>query len=173
MTLMRQLPDECVDLVVTSPPYNMGRGYGDHARRWNGYHGYGDDLPYEAYVAWQRECISEMLRVLTPAGAIFYNHAGHIQNGIWQSPMQDILREFPVRQPIIWKRSGGTNHNRGYFLRTTEFIYLVARPQFQLVSGHQATDVWKSGRRRRAGYGTTPRSRPDCPRRRYGQRLPR
>jgi len=55
----------------------------------------------------------------------------------------DILEGFPVRQCIIWKRSGGINFNPGYFLPTYEVIYLIAKPAFKLAQGANVIgDVW-------------------------------
>ena len=62
--------------------------------------------PHEEYVEWQRECLRAMLRVLTPDGAIFYNHKWRVQRGLLQD-RSDIMDGFPVRQIIIWQRSGG------------------------------------------------------------------
>ena len=34
------------------------------------------------YVAWQRLCLGEMMRLLRQDGAIFYNHKWRVQNGL-------------------------------------------------------------------------------------------
>lgn len=157
LELMRQLPDESVDLVVTSPPYNLLTSTGGGMRstrrlsdtRWHntplsyGYDGYGDAMPESDYIEWQRECLTEMMRLLSPAGAIFYNHKWRVQNGLLQD-RADIVDGFPVRQIIIWHRSGGFNHNRGYFLPTYEVIYLIAKDRFRLRDRATAFgDVWR------------------------------
>src|SRR5260364_404403 len=78
---------------------------------------------YGEYVAWQRACLIEMLRLLPEHGAIFYNHKWRVQDGLLQD-RHDIVGQFPVRQIIIWRRKGGINFNAGYFLPTYEVIYL-------------------------------------------------
>ncbi len=85
----------------------------------NGYATYDDNMPYEAYIRWQRECLSEMLRLIPDNGAIFYNHKWRVQNGLIQD-RREIIDGFPVRQIIIWKRKGGINFNAGYFLPHTK-----------------------------------------------------
>ena len=83
------------------------------------------------------------MRVLRNDGAIFYNHKWRVQNGLLQD-RQDIVHNFPVRQIIIWQRSGGINFNPGYFLPTYEVIYLIAKPQFKLTPKSNAYgDIWK------------------------------
>ena len=154
LSAMRRMPDASVNLVVTSPPYNLLNSSGNGMKNGNGgkwagnalmqgYAGHSDALPHDAYVEWQRECLREMLRVLTPDGAIFYNHKWRVQKGLLQD-RADIMEGFPVRQIIIWQRSGGFNHNPGYFLPTYEVIYLLAKPEFRLApKAGGIGDVWR------------------------------
>ena len=152
--VMKSLPSESIDVVVTSPPYNLknstGNGMKDgrggkwaNASLMQGYSDHPDDLPHEDYVAWQRESLKEMYRLIKPDGAIFYNHKWRVQAGLLQD-RADIVEGFPVRQIIIWRRSGGINFNPGYFLPTFEVIYLIAKPKFKLTPKANAHgDVWE------------------------------
>lgn len=154
VSIMRKMPDESIGLIVTSPPYNLKNSTGNGMKdgrggKWssaaliNGYADWGDDMPHDEYVLWQRECLSEMYRLLTNDGAIFYNHKWRVQNGLLQD-RQDIVKDFPVRQIIIWRRKGGINFNSGYFLPTYEVIYLIAKPEFKLAPKANAVgDVWE------------------------------
>lgn len=157
-SVMQRLPDESIDLIVTSPPYNLRNSSGNGMKdgrggKWSnaallkGYEHaeYKDDLPHEEYVAWQRDCLSQMMRILKPNGAIFYNHKWRVQHGLLQD-RADIVQGFPVRQIIIWKRKGGINFNKGYFLPTYEVIYLIAKPAFVLSKGANSFgDIWEFG----------------------------
>ena len=146
LDLLAQLPNESVDLVVTSPPYNL-RG-GGRCRGWPGYDGYGDDLPHDEYVAWQQECLREIHRIIKPTGAIFYNHAPRIHQGVqWRH--EDILEPFDVRQTVIWHRAGGTNHNPHYITPSYEYIYVMAKPGFRVAPDWTMGDVWKMGQEKR------------------------
>lgn len=154
LTVMRQLPAETIDLIVTSPPYNLRNSSGNGMKngsggKWskaellNGYDLSNDSMPYNEYVSWQRECLSEMMRVLRPDGAIFYNHKWRVQKGLLQD-RQEIVAGFPVRQIIIWRRKGGINFNPGYFLPTYEVIYMIAKSKFKLVpKANSYGDVWE------------------------------
>jgi modification methylase len=109
----------------------------------SGYAKCDDCMPHSEYVAWQRQCIEEMLRVTKDTGAVFYNHKWRVQAGLLQD-RQDIVSGFPVRQIIIWKRSGGINFNPGYFLPTYEVVYLIAKKRFKLAPKANAYgDVWE------------------------------
>lgn len=154
LDVMKAIPDSSIDLVVTSPPYNLrnstGNGLKDgrggkwrNAELLNGYANHTDNMPHEQYVAWQRKCLAEMVRVIPDDGAVFYNHKWRVQDGLLQD-RQDIVNGFPVRQIIIWRRKGGINFNPGYFLPTYEVIYLIAKPKFKLAQkANVYGDVWE------------------------------
>lgn len=155
LSLMQTLPSKSVDLCITSPPYNLKNSTGNGMKantktgKWagaalqNGYSHYNDCMPHKEYADWQHNCLKEMFRLLKDDGAIFYNHKWRVQDGLLQD-RQDIIRDLPVRQIIIWKRKGGINFNPGYFLPTYEVIYLIAKPDFKLKPKANAYgDVWE------------------------------
>lgn len=154
LEVMKQLPDGSIDLIITSPPYNLKNSTGNGMKdgrggKWKnaalikGYSNYSDCMPHDKYVQWQRDCLSEMLRIIPENGAIFYNHKWRVQNGLLQD-RQDIISGFPVRQIIIWRRKGGINFNQGYFLPTYEVIYLIAKSNFKLLPKANAVgDIWE------------------------------
>lgn len=154
--VMDEMPKQSVNLIATSPPYNIKNSTGNGLKdgrggKWanseliNGYNGHDDNMPHEDYVAWQRKCLDSMMRVLKDNGAIFYNHKWRVQGGLLQD-RADIVAGFPVRQVIIWQRKGGINFNPGYFLPTYEVIYLIAKPKFRLAPKANALgDVWQIG----------------------------
>ena len=149
LAVMAEMPDASVDLIITSPPYNAlntpGGGWwdktGKYYRRRSDqpgndaplYDRHDDAMPVDDYIQWQRDCVSEMLRLLTDDGALFYNHRRRVQEDIMEEHARDILEIAPafgfhVRQIIDWARSGGFNHNPGYLLPCQEQIYLLAKP---------------------------------------------
>lgn len=154
LEVMKKMPTASVDLFVTSPPYNLknstGNGMKDgrggkweNAKLKEGYANYSDNMPYDEYCDWQRQCVAEMMRIIKDDGAIFYNHKWRVQGGLWQD-RREIVSEFPVRQIIIWHRKGGINFNPGYFLPTYEVVYLICKPEFRLAQGaNRLGDVWE------------------------------
>jgi len=58
-----QLPNQRVDLIVTSPPYNLGVRY----RR------YSDREGRPSYLRWCREWAAQVQRILKPSGSFFLN----------------------------------------------------------------------------------------------------
>lgn len=150
---MRSMPRGLVELAVTSPPYNLRLSTGNGMKpsrtgKWanaalaQGYPGHDDRMPYDEYVEWQRECIRTMLDLLPNHGAIYYVQKWRVQGGRLED-RREITDGFPVRQIVIWERSGGFNHNPGYHLPSYEVIYVIAKPEFRLnETGRAMTDVW-------------------------------
>ena len=157
---MKEIPSGSVDMVFTSPPYNLGNtsggGFPKKATgKWsggalaNGYNSYNDNMPHEKYVAWQHEVLLECWRVLKDNGAIYYNHKPRVQNGELQMPLE-LNPGLPLRQIVIWERNGGINFSPSFYLPTHEWVMILAKKGFRLrdkkASG--AKDVWKIAQER-------------------------
>lgn len=60
---MAEMPDESVDVVVTSPPYNIGKDYAT----------YMDSRSQDEYLEWCDKWAAQIARVLKPTGSFFLN----------------------------------------------------------------------------------------------------
>ena len=69
LEVMRQLPDNSVDAVVTSPPYAMQR-----AKLYGG-------VPEDEYPSWTVAWMEQVRRILKPHGSVLINIREHIRNG--------------------------------------------------------------------------------------------
>lgn len=158
LSVMKDMPSKSVDLIITSPPYNMGRSRGykstnhfDNGRFKNakfksGYENHGDNLEYDDYVRWQKAVLLECWRLLSDHGAIFYNHKCRVQLGLLQTPL-DLNPGLPLRQIITWNRSTSVNLSVRFFAPFTEWIVVFAKPDFKLKSMGSSSvgDVWSFG----------------------------
>lgn len=147
---------EPVDLVLTSPPYNLGEGMEDKGglrighggSKWGagtlhkGYYNYSDDLPYPEYCKWQREILQACWDRLTPTGAIYYNHKPRLVRGELRLPF---FTELPLRQIVIWDRGGGFNYMAGAYCPHHEWVMVYAKPGFRLrdKAASGVGDVWR------------------------------
>jgi site-specific DNA-methyltransferase (adenine-specific) len=61
--VFKQMPAESVDVIVTSPPYNLGIRY----------HTYKDTLSEADYLSWTNQWVAAAARVLHPQGSLFLN----------------------------------------------------------------------------------------------------
>ncbi|MBI4494006.1 MAG: site-specific DNA-methyltransferase [Chloroflexi bacterium] len=96
-TELRFLADASVDLVVTSPPYNLDVSY----------NGYRDDLPYERYLQWVSRWASELLRVAAPGGRACINIPLDSNKGGKRAVYADYVRLFleagwAYQTSIVW-----------------------------------------------------------------------
>lgn len=154
LEVMRDMRAESVDMVFTSPPYNLlnstGNGLGSgKGSKWtnaalrDGYESHGDSMLYADYVRWQKKVLTECWRLIRPNGAIYYNHKPRVQNGELRTPL-DLNPALTVRQIVIWARAGGINFNQTFYMPAHEWIVIFAKPDFRLrdQSASGASDVW-------------------------------
>ncbi len=63
--------DYSVDLIITSPPYNLGNNHHTGNKR---HQAYSDNLPEKEYQETQIRLLDECFRVLKDDGSMIYNH---------------------------------------------------------------------------------------------------
>ena len=73
--ILKQLEDECVDLVITSPPYYQQRNYE------NGQFGIGNELTEKDYLKNLLKVFKECVRVTKKTGSIVFNLGDKYLNG--------------------------------------------------------------------------------------------
>jgi len=130
------LPAGYVDLIITSPPYNLGVGdwpMGGDGRepRENGI-GYDDSMPEALYQAWQIRVFEELYRVAKDGASFFYNHKVRNHNGEAIHPMEwvgDPRNPWVLRQEIIWDRGSTHNHSPSLFWPHDERVYWMTKGQ--------------------------------------------
>lgn len=90
---LRSLPDGCVDLVVTSPPYWKYRNYGEGQM--------GNEKTIQAYVAGQVEVLQELKRVLGPRGVIWYVVEDKVEGGEVFGIAHELIVEIKRKTGLI------------------------------------------------------------------------
>lgn len=127
LELMKELPSESIDLIITSPPYNLGKTHHTGNNRFEGYKTYEDNMPEEEYQKWQIEVLQECFRILKHDGSLFYNHKNRIRGGVQISPYEWIfLTDFTIKQEIVWF-NGSQNFDKCRFYPMTERIYWLTK----------------------------------------------
>jgi modification methylase len=128
---MQTQPDNSVDVIITSPPYNkkgLRGGVRTSTNLWNNanidYGVYDDNMPEHEYQEWQQTILNECHRILKPTGSVFYNHK--IRNWARKGyhPCEFILdTNLQFYQEIIWNRRGTVAIDKRYLFAKTERIY--------------------------------------------------
>ena len=128
---MGQLPDSCVHLMVTSPPYNVGKQYDA-------------DLSLAEYLAFLRRVWGEVFRVLVPGGRACVNIA-NLGRKPYIPLHAYILEEmlelgFQMRGEIIWNKGASASASTAWgswrsatnpTLRDLhEYILVFSKPPF-------------------------------------------
>jgi site-specific DNA-methyltransferase (adenine-specific) len=109
---MKKLTNQSIDLVVTSPPYNLGIAYSRYSDR-----GKRDD-----YLDWCYKWATELRRVLKPAGSLFLNLGASPSNPLLPHELVLRLRDlFVLQNTIHWIKAisieddAGLTTSRGHF----------------------------------------------------------
>lgn len=148
---LKELPSESVDCVVTSPPYNKG-WYGKHTpsvhdvwkQRNIEYGDFKDNLEPSEYVKQQTKLLEELVRIIKPAGSIFYNTKPVIANHRLVYPT--FVFDFNVRQQIVWDRGSTPQLAPIRWYPTTEYIFWITKgrvqPKFYRTGKHRG-EVWR------------------------------
>ena len=152
--VMKTIPDNTFDTIVTSPPYNKGywsrnrnpnTGFKTKSRRIT-YGSFDDCMEPEEYERWQKEVLNQMIRLLKPTGSIFYNHTDILREH--QTHFPSWVLDYPVKEIIIWNRKNTPKLDKSYFYPVTEWIFWIqkdkdARTYFDRSKGLFKTNVWE------------------------------
>lgn len=101
------LPNESIDLVITSPPYNIDLGKSKHNK--NGYNLYNDNKPHHVYIDWLRSVFDITYSKLKKGGRVCLN-IGDSKNGAIPTSsdviqfMSNVIGYIPMAH-IIWDKS--------------------------------------------------------------------
>ena len=94
MDLLRELPAQSMQLIITSPPYNLGKKYEKRGLLTD-------------YLVWQETVIEQCVRVLRPGGSICWQVGNFVDDGE-VVPLDIVLYPFfakhglKLRNRIVW-----------------------------------------------------------------------
>lgn len=117
LELLRSIPDESMQLIVTSPPYNLGKEYEKR-------------LELEEYIEQQEGVIGESVRALTNTGSICWQVGNYVDNGAI-IPLDSVL--YPIfaklglrmRNRIVWHFEHGLHCSRRFSGRYETIIWFT------------------------------------------------
>lgn len=88
---MSKLPNNCIDCIITSPPYNFGIDYGNY---------YSDTNTWDSYFNTMGNIIKEMYRVLTTGGRVVFNIQPFYSDYI---PSHHVFSNIFLKHKFIWR----------------------------------------------------------------------
>lgn len=122
--LLRAFPDGACHLIVTSPPYNIGKKY---ERR----------VSLEAYVAEQASVISECVRILNDQGSLCWQVGNHIAHDGEVIPLDIALypifksHKLRLRNRIIWHFEHGLHCGKRFSGRYETIMWFTKSDTYQ------------------------------------------
>jgi len=137
--LLKEILDNSIDVIFTSPPYNIGSkanrkdGYrktGQYdPKSYGGIQGYTDNIPEKEYQNQQIDVLKLAAAKLKSDGVLIYNHKPRRRNGEMVHPMVWLSKvdNLTLMEEIIWDRGSTHNHSDKLFWPHTERLY-VFRP---------------------------------------------
>ena len=139
---MKRIPDKSVDIIITSPPYNIGKMH-SNLSQYGTYSG--NDMKEVDYQRWQLDVLKECSRVLKDDGSMFYNHKVRIKKGRAIHPLEWLGRApFILKQEITWDMGKSANCDKIRFFPFSERIYwLTKSPNTKLYNINNMSDVWR------------------------------
>ena len=95
LEVMKQLPDKCIDLVLTDPPYGME--YSRHIKNWRQ-----DKIQNDDNLEWLPEYLEQAKRILKDDGSIYTFCSYHNIDKF----KIEVEKQFGVRNILIWDKGG-------------------------------------------------------------------
>lgn len=123
LQLLSNLPDECVDLVVSSPPYNLGKEYESRQA-------------LQIYLAEQTAVLLECSRILKNTGSLFWQVGAFSDRGmlipldIRFFPILELCRLIP-RNRIIWARQHGLHAQKKFYCRHETILWFTKSDNYK------------------------------------------
>lgn len=111
---MRKLEENSVDLILTDPPYNIGKDSWD---KWK---------KQEDYIEFMMEVFDECQRVLKPAGSMYWFHNDMPQIVDLMVGLRDT--DFIFRQMIVWNKRFEGSRKKGFM---DGFVYPLGLRNYQ------------------------------------------
>jgi len=147
LKFIEEIPDECVHLIVTSPPYYVGKDYNEGAEYKTK-----DVIPeWEKYVNWLIDIFSKSHRILVPGGKLIINiddrHVGlktvgrNLTLPTHARLINDLIKLYDYKEMILWKKirsahaTGGSRRMLGSygFHRSPGEIPIIQEVEYCLV----------------------------------------
>ena len=115
---MKKMPNESVDLIITDPPFNIGKLYNSP---------YNDKKSKEEYIGWCKKWLSECIRILKENGSLYlFNYP---ENNAYLMPFLD--ENLCFKRWMTWHYPTNTGHSKYNFTRTQHSILFYTKSKKQ------------------------------------------
>jgi DNA modification methylase len=119
LDLMKNLDSESVDLIVTDPPYNLNKDYGNDS----------DNRTYEEYLGFTRLWLQEAKRVLKATGTLYVFMGVRYISYVYQILEQEL--DFQFNSWITWFYTQGIGKTKGFSPRHDDILMFTKSKKFK------------------------------------------
>jgi len=124
LELLKRVPSEFVKLIVTSPPYNIGKSYEKR-------------LDFNMYLSQQKSVIEECVRILMSDGSLCWQVGNYVNNGEivpLDIPIYRICKSFglKLRNRIIWHFGHGLHASKRFSGRYETIMWFTKEDSYIL-----------------------------------------
>ncbi|MCD6477195.1 MAG: site-specific DNA-methyltransferase [Candidatus Aenigmarchaeota archaeon] len=114
LELMKKMKSESIDLIITDPPFNIGKKYGGV---------YKDNKKHDEYIEWCKQWLAECIRLLKKDGSLYlFNYP---ENNAYLFPF--LKERMNFKRWMTWHYPTNTGHSKTNYTRTQHSILFFTK----------------------------------------------
>jgi site-specific DNA-methyltransferase (adenine-specific) len=150
LEVLREMPENSIHLIITSPPYNLSKQYSNH----------NDQMNYSEYLNWMQEVWEECKRVLIMGGRLCINIGENKRQNITSPTFSAFIQQcidlkMLYRGTVIWNKNSAAKHcawgswnscSNPHIVPRHEYIVVFSKDSFELKNDKSKCDLNKDGK---------------------------
>ena len=135
LEILREMPDNSVDLIATDPPFNTGKDWGAFNDKWDG--------GLKGYLKFMEQRCVEMHRVLKDTGS-FYLHCDPTASHYLKVMLDGVFGIKQFRNEIVWHYPIATMAKRTFSRNTDTILFYSKSSKYNFYIDRVRVDYKKS-----------------------------
>lgn len=147
LDLMNEIEPNSIDMIITSPPYNVGKDYKNH----------NDLMEYEEYLKFLNDTWKCSMKVLKEGGRLAINITSMTWGGEWKPLYNDVINQclklgFIMRCEILWYKQAMSKRtawgswlspSNPHVIQPYEYIFVFSRDTKKMKGKKEDIDITK------------------------------
>src|SRR3970040_2582341 len=131
LKVMSKMPSESIDLVITDPPFNIGKDYGGI---------YDDKKQFDEYLQWCKKWLTECIKLLKKDGSLYlFNYP---ENNAYILPF--LKEKMVFRRWMTWHYPTNTGHSKFNYTRTQHSVLFCTTTDHQKFNRDAVAEPYKN-----------------------------
>jgi DNA modification methylase len=129
--MREQVPGNSIDLIVTDPPFNIGKKYAADFK---------DSKKHDEYIAWCREWLTECMRILKPTGSLYlFNYP---ENNAYLLPF--LNEKMLFKRWMTWHYPTNTGMSPTNYTRSQHSILFYTKTKDATWNKHHIAEPYRN-----------------------------